>query len=279
MKMEKDSYQSVVLIILGGLGVRLNGEDNAFSSAKMPYFRELLANYPAAVLSVSGNSRKSRYEALGGTPPFSSLVSMSGLNQLFIAETERAAFLLESLRGKREFGPGESAIIVPSLVGDYPDKPLGKIKEIEAAAVKAIKKGGEELLIVDISAIDLMMEFGDLKKIGRTIARVDEALRKICEAEIEKGGAAVITSYGGNAERLRDLSLDRDDRNLTDNPVPLLIVAKSLYGRSLSVQDIQDGDLSTLSPLGSLTDVGPTIFGLFGLDTPADMLGLSLIAN
>lgn len=274
--MENESLNKLIFVVLGGWGVRSFGEDNAFSDAKDNYFKELLSNYPATTLLVEGNSRKERFEAIAGQPAFTKIISENNGRQFFLAETERSAYIFETMRGASDAGVNDRFLIVPSMTESYEDKPSGKIKEIESEAVKVIKTNIHDFITVDLSTVDLMLENKAFKSVPKTIGRVDEALRKICETGLDNDYIVVISSYGGNAEKMRDMSLDMDDSNLTNSPVPLVIVGKDFYGRSLGADDVRDGDLSALSPAGSLKDIGPTILDLMNIGQPKECEGESL---
>ncbi len=269
----KVPIKKLIFVILGGWGVRAEGEDNAFSEAKTLYFKELLANYPAAVLSVPAGPRRERFSAISGQPPFLQALVEADARQLFISETERAAYLFETLRSHIPASSRDSFIISPSMLGGYEDEPVGVIKELETQAVKALRSKNHDFVALDLSTVDLMMEHGDINSIGKTIARVDETLRKIGEIALDKDWVLVIASYGGNAERIKDIALDMDDRRLTNSPVPLLIVGRDFYGRSLGSADAPSGDLSTLSPVGNLSDIGPAILDLMGLGNGESVVG------
>lgn len=261
----RKNAKRLVLIILGGWGVRPAGEDNVIASAKTPYFDNLVANYPAGVLSVSGQTRNERFLALRGNSPFLSDITEAGVHQAFVAETERAAFLIDTLRDKGAAVGQDLIAIVPSLAGGYEDNPGGRAKEIESRALEILKSSDYGFLAVDLSVLDLMLENRVFKSVAKSISRVDESLRRIGEAALENDWTMVITSYGGNAEKIRDLALDMEDNRLTSSPVPLIICGRALYGRSLQTADAPSGDLSALTPAGSLEDVGPAILDLMGL--------------
>lgn len=261
----KAPIKKLMFVILGGWGVRAEGQDNAFSGTKAPYLKELLSNYPAAVLSVPEVSRRERFSAISGQPPFIQTLVEAGARKLFISETERAAYLFESLRSHVATSSQDSFITIPSMLGGYEDEPVGMIKELETQAVKALKDSDYDFVALDLSTVDLMMEYGDIGHISKTITRVDEALRKIGEAALDKDWVLVIASYGGNAEKIKDIALDMDDRGLTNSPVPFIVVGRDFYGRSLGSADAPSGDLSTLSPVGNLSDIGPAILDLMGL--------------
>jgi len=87
----------------------------------------------------------------------------------------------------------------------------------------------------------------------------------------------LISSAHGNAEKIRDLLTDLPDKEMTDNPVPLVIVGEKFKGKVIGGHDLVDGDLSLLMPAGTLADVAPTILDIMNLP-PAEMSGRSLLA-
>jgi 2,3-bisphosphoglycerate-independent phosphoglycerate mutase len=77
------------------------------------------------------------------------------------------------------------------------------------------------------------------------------------------GGAVLVTADHGNSEKM----IDENGHVFTAhtvNPVPLILVDDRRRG-------------ATLRP-GKLGDIAPTILELMGIDAPAEMTGISLLA-
>ncbi|MFA5155513.1 MAG: hypothetical protein WC453_03700 [Patescibacteria group bacterium] len=280
----------VVLLLLDGWGVAPLGEANAFSGAKTPVFLELTKEYPVALLDPGAQNLNARYLSLGAGRPvtdenepvettLSAVLSASGRTQSKIAETERFAALTHFFNGhaEQQFA-GESWQIISSEAGDKTDKPLLALKRTAKAILAAVEADpAPDFIAAAMPYLDRIASSGDLDAIQKAIAALDKYLHRIWSAVAAKHGILIVTAAGGNVERFKNLAIDLADKNLTNNPVPLIIAGPELAGRTIGLAEPPSSDLSLLAPAGTLADLAPTILDLLGLAKPATMTGESLL--
>ena len=118
---------------------------------------------------------------------------------------------------------------------------------------------------------------GNLEATVKACEAVDKAIGMIADAVLAVNGAMIITADHGNAEEVKNLITGDMDKEHSTNPVPCLIVAKSLEGLKAPSGDVIGGDLSLNPPVGMLADIAPTVLKLLGIDQPPDMTGQPLV--
>jgi 2,3-bisphosphoglycerate-independent phosphoglycerate mutase len=130
---------------------------------------------------------------------------------------------------------------------------------------------------VNFANADMVGHTGDLSATIRACEVVDEAVGNIVDHTLAQGGVIVVTGDHGNAEEVINLQTGGIDKEHSTNPVPLLIIGKDFLGQAGPGGDPPEGDLSLLSPVGVLADVGPTVLKLLGIDQPPEMTGTALV--
>ncbi|MCX6798346.1 MAG: hypothetical protein NTX66_04015 [Candidatus Falkowbacteria bacterium] len=281
----------VVLLLLDGWGLAPAGLANIISSVKLPTFDNLISEYPVAALATTFKSPALSYLTLGGGRPAFSLeasyddlstltkvISAAGLKQALIAESEKFALTSYFLKGKNNHPLlGEDQFIVSSKLGHYEEQPGLVLPDLVNLALKKIKSQRYDFILLNISNLDLLAAIGDKEAIKKSLVLLDKNLARIVKVVLDLHGALIITSAHGNAEKMLDLNTDSVDTDITDNPVPLIIVSENYKGKTIGLKDIINNDLSLLETSGSLCDLAPTIIKIMNLTKPADMSGESLI--
>ena len=279
----------VVLLLLDGWGVAPLSDANAILKTKTPGFLSLIKEYPVALLEARDKSINARYLSLGvgrdlgdenieSLNSLSKIISVAGLKQIKITETERLAALTHFFNGHREnkFN-GEDWNIVSSRTGDHEVGLTLVSNRITKELVDALKKEKYKFLVVSMPTLDLVAENGDLKLIKKTIEAIDKNLKKIVEAVLGKKGILVVSSACGNVENVKSMVTDLVDKEITNNPVPLIIIGDDFKGRTIGLSEPLNDDLSLLAPAGNLGDLAPTILDIMNLSKPEEMTGKSLI--
>ena len=195
---------------------------------------------------------------------FGEYISRLGLTQLRIAETEKYAHVTFFFNGGAEtVFEGEDRCLIPSPkeVATYDLKPQMSQPEVTAEAVKRIKSGKYDVVILNFANCDMVGHTGVFDAAVKAVEAVDDGVAQVVAATTELGGVSLITADHGNAEHM----LDADGSPFTahtTNLVPFCVV-----GADVKLRD------------GRLADICPTMLDLMGLKQPAEMTGETLIVK
>jgi len=210
--------------------------------------------------------------------PLARIIAEAKLKQLHIAETEKYAHVTYFFNGGREQPyEGEDHVLIPSpVVTSYDSKPEMSARGITDRFIQEVRTGKYDFFVINYANADMVAHTGNLPATVKAIEVLDECLGEVVAATMEYGGLVVITADHGNAEGLVNLQTGEIDKEHSNNPVPLIIVAKELENKAGVGQLVTD-DLSRLTPAGVLGDVAPTILKIMGLNKPSDMTCQSLL--
>jgi|GEM_PF-285270 bisphosphoglycerate-independent phosphoglycerate mutase (AlkP superfamily) len=280
----------VVLLLLDGWGIAPAGAGNAISTAKTPVFLNLIKEYPSALLDTGGKSLNVRYLELGtgreiesenGEPllSLSRVLADAGLRQKKITETERFAALTYFFNGRvEEQMENEEWQIVSSEINWHGFRFKNPSRRITKELLKNIKQEPVfDFIVAVLPALDLAAANADFETVRKISAVLDDKLEEIVEAVLARDGVLFLSAACGNAEKTRIADTELMDREMTDNPVPVIIVGNKFKGRAIDPNDTISGDLSLSSPSGTLADIVPTILGILGLEKTAGMTGENLL--
>ncbi len=199
--------------------------------------------------------------------------------QFHIAETEKYAHVTFFLNGMTEEAfSGEDREIIPSpKVASYDKKPEMSAKQIADRVTKEALAGKYDFIVLNFANADMVGHTGDLKATIEALEVVDEQIGKIVDGVLSKGGVALLTADHGNAEEITNLQTGKMDKEHSTNPVPCIIIGKNFEGQANPQIEAVGGDLSLVSPVGTLSDVAPTILKMMGFKKPKEMTGVPLI--
>ncbi|MFA6513806.1 MAG: hypothetical protein WCT50_00760 [Patescibacteria group bacterium] len=280
----------VFLLLLDGWGIAEKGEANAIGSAKTPYFFKLAKEFPTAILETGAGSVNARYLRLGAGCSFedengeakndlTKIISDAGLKQLKIFDSERLAALTSFFNGHREEKLiGEDWLTI-SVSGDESFNVFLSLQKIIKDSLRAVKNDKYDFIVASIPILDAVASSSDFSEVIKAAEAIDKAIRRLAKEIIDRNGVLVVSSAHGNAERMRDMSTDLLDKNITDNPVPFIIIGQEFVGKTIGLKDAPAGDLSLLEPAGTLADIAPTILDLLKLERDDLMAGVSLIIS
>ncbi len=194
------------------------------------------------------------------------VVSAAGKKQLRIAETEKYAHVTYFFNGGKETpNPGEDRILIPSpKIATYDLKPEMSAFEVTDEVVKCIRKDIYDLIVMNYANPDMVGHTGILEAAILAVEAVDACVGRVVDEVQKKGGAVLLTSDHGNADRMRDKETGQPYTAHTTNKVPFTLI-------------INDGVTHELRDDGILADVAPTALELLGIPKPQAMTGRSLI--
>ncbi len=129
--------------------------------------------------------------------------------------------------------------------------------------LRGLEAGENDVFIVNLAALDVVAQTGNLEKTIEAVQFVDTCLGGIVEKITAVGGIALITSDHGNCEKMADLLTGEPNNAHTANPVPFHFVDERANGLKL-----REG--------GSLEDVAPTLLSILGIQKPEEMTGNDL---
>jgi 2,3-bisphosphoglycerate-independent phosphoglycerate mutase len=193
-------------------------------------------------------------------------VSVAGLRQFHVAETEKYAHVTYFINGGREAPfDGEDRLLVPSQrVPTYDTVPEMSAAGITDAVVAHLEAGDDALIIANYANADMVGHTGVFDATVRAVETVDACLGRIARAVDAAHGGLLITADHGNAE----YKIDRRDGTVltahTTSPVPVIVCGAG------------DGPLRDG---GGLRDIAPTVLDAMGLPVPAEMTGRSLLSR
>ncbi|NTU88629.1 MAG: 2,3-bisphosphoglycerate-independent phosphoglycerate mutase [Actinobacteria bacterium] len=192
----------------------------------------------------------------------------NGLRQYHIAETEKYAHVTFFLNGGiEESKPNEVRVLIPSPkdVATYDLKPQMSAAEVADTLIDAIEHDAADVYIVNFANCDMVGHTGSIPAAIAAVEAVDEALGRVVDALLAKGGAGLITADHGNAEKMLDDDGETPFTAHTLSRVPLVLVG-------------DDTHTLCASESGKLADIAPTFVELIGLEVPPEWTGVSLLA-
>jgi len=206
------------------------------------------------------------------------VISVSGLKQFHIAETEKYAHITFFLNGTvEEPFPNEDRKIIPSpKVSSYDKAPEMSAVEITKEVVKAIESDKYDVIFLNYANADMVGHTANVEATKKGVEAIDKGLGAIAEHVLAKDGMFLITADHGNAEEKINLQTGEINKEHSTNPVPFLLVANKYRGQAGPGGDAPEGDLSLINPVGMLSDVAPTVLNILEIEQPPEMTGRSL---
>jgi 2,3-bisphosphoglycerate-independent phosphoglycerate mutase len=191
-------------------------------------------------------------------------VSVAGLRQFHVAETEKYAHVTYFINGGRErpFDGEERLLVASPRVATYDTVPEMSAAGVADAVIAHVAAGVDALVVANFANADMVGHTGDFGATVRAVESIDACIGRIAGAVDAAHGALLITADHGNAEYKIDR---RDDSVLTahtTSPVPVILCG--------------DGD-GSLRAGGGLRDIAPTVLAVMGLPVPEEMTGRSLV--
>ncbi len=201
--------------------------------------------------------------------PLGRIVSLAGMRQLRISESEKERFVTFYFNGQQEIAfSGEDRLIIPSpKVPLYDQKPEMSAREITDTLLARIKGDGYKFILVNFANADMVAHTGNIGAAAKACEVVDECIGRLANFVLGYDGTLLITADHGNAEEMIDPQTGQIETEHSANPVPFIAISKNFLGRPQTLQ------------AGILADVAPTITNLLGIETPTSMTGRNLLSN
>ena len=189
-------------------------------------------------------------------------LSVKGLSQLRIAETEKYAHVTFFFNGGREvMFEGEDRILVNSpKVATYDLEPEMSANEVCDKVCEAIETGKYDVVILNFANCDMVGHTGFFDAAVKAVETVDNCVGRVQDSVLKMDGVMLLTADHGNADKM----LDTDGSPFTAHttfPVPFAVIGKDC--------ELREG--------GKLCDISHTIIKLLGLEQPTEMSGESII--
>ncbi|MPM43919.1 2,3-bisphosphoglycerate-independent phosphoglycerate mutase [bioreactor metagenome] len=194
------------------------------------------------------------------------VLSMHGLTQLRIAETEKYAHVTYFLNGgKEDRYEGEDRCLIPSpKIPTYDLKPEMSAYEVTDEVLRRIRSGKYDVIVLNFANMDMVGHSGIFEAAVKAVEAVDLCLGRIVGALSEKKGVALITADHGNAEKMINPETEEPFTAHTSDRV------RCIYFGNDNVKALENG---------KLCDIAPTILELFGIPKPDEMTGKSLLVK
>jgi 2,3-bisphosphoglycerate-independent phosphoglycerate mutase len=207
------------------------------------------------------------------------VLSVNGLNQMHMSESEKERFVTYYFRGmyEDEFKGEATHIVASPKVATYDKKPEMSLPKLVKEFKKELGKGKYHFFVLNFANPDMVAHTGNLEASVKAIEFVDRYLKDLVDAVLERDGVVFVTADHGNAEELLSFptstffittSEGTVNTDHSNNPVPLIVIKKEFEGR-----------VAGILKKGALSDISPTILTYMGIQVPREMTGTNLFVN
>lgn len=194
-------------------------------------------------------------------------MQLSGLSQMYLAETEKYAHMTYFFNGGYPgLVDGEIQKMIPSPnVERYDYTPVMSSTKLVKVVLDSLSRNKFKFVAMNFAAPDMIGHTGNLKAGVKCCEGIDVDLKKIIEAYLSKNGTVIVTADHGNIEKMLNTKTGEVYTEHTTNKVPFIVVSKN--------KNIK------LKKSGALCDIAPTILDLLDVKKPKLMTGRSLITK
>jgi len=193
------------------------------------------------------------------------VISLNGLNQIRIAETEKYPHVTFFFSGGRE-NPfaGEKRIMIPSpKVATYDMQPEMSAFEVKDSIIKELKAKSADFICLNFANSDMVGHTGVFSAVMKAVETVDKCVSEVVETALDNDYSVFLTADHGNADYMINEDGTQNTAH-TKNPVPLFFI---------------DRNLKPELKQGKLADLAPTILKIMGIEQPKGMTGEILISE
>jgi len=196
------------------------------------------------------------------------VISIAGLKQLHIAETEKYAHITFFFNGGREnpfLFEDRVLITSPKKVIFYNQKPAMSAFILTKEFSKHITNNIYDFIVINYANCDMVGHTGVMNAAIKTVEILDQCLFQVIPTIIKCEGTILLTSDHGNIEQMIDYKNNHPyTAHTVKNLVPILLIEKNYYQK----KHLKDG---------TLCDVAPTILALMKLSQPNEMTGKNIL--
>jgi len=139
------------------------------------------------------------------------------------------------------------------------NKGFGSTKE------KPIRNWQYDFSVLNFAAPDMIVHTGNLSAGIACCQVIDKYLETIVKAYLKLDGTIMVTADHGNIEEMINLATGEIDTEHSINPVPFILINRSLANKI------------KLKPDCVLGDIAPTVLEMLNYKKPKEMTGKSLI--
>ena len=201
------------------------------------------------------------------------LLSQNNKKQLRLAETEKYAHVTYFFNcGKEDPYPNEDRIVIPSKnIPSYDQLPEMSSPEITDTLIEKINLEEYDFFLVNYASSDMVGHTGNMDACVKTLANLDDCLKRIIPVVLENNGCLLVTADHGNIEELINLKTGSKDTEHSTNPVPLWYITPDNHRKKTEEEMITTSQ-------GLLGDVTPTILEIMDIPKPQEMTCISLLS-
>ena len=189
------------------------------------------------------------------------MISVAGLRQLRIAETQKFRHVTSFFNGKKTT-PNllEDQVEVPGRFdpATFASHPEMDAYNVTEELLKRLQDNPYAFIVVNYANGDMVGHTGDFNAAKKAIEIVDENVGVLVKRLLELDARILITADHGNSEQMIDYVTGMVKTSHTTLPVELIYVAGDAKGKKLK-------------PGGKLADIAPTVLQLLGLEIPKEM--------
>ena len=209
------------------------------------------------------------------------IISLSGMSQLHIAETEKYAHVTYFFNGgqEKEFA-NEERIIIPSLkVKSYDQIPEMSASALTSKFIQYFHDKSPHFSVLNYANPDMVGHTGNYEATLRAIQVVDACIKKLVLDTFDENTSIIITSDHGNADQMIDPQTQEPDKQHTTNAVPFVVIEagsnlKNALENPISIEEKLV--FFSQQPSGVLADISPTVLNFLELKKSDEMTGNSL---
>jgi len=197
---------------------------------------------------------------------YADALASAGRTSFRTAETEKYAHVTFFFNGgiEKPWPHEERALVKSPPVATYDLQPEMSAPEVTKVAVKAIRSGKYDALVMNYANCDMVGHTGIETAAVAAVEAVDSGVGECVKAVLDMKGTVLVAADHGNAEEMWDEENGQPCTAHTTNPVPCILVGERYRGAKL-----REG--------GRLADVAPTLLMDLGLEVPPEMEGRSLV--